>query len=147
MTCDKLHRIPYRWIAPGVSQAFLTKPLKNGSAAQVLWGVYGSCDNLFFSGKKRWGALANTKSLATRFIGNGIDALLLLFFERFSAVSQTKFSEFYFRNFKKKLNRGKLLKHKSILLQCTKKSTRVPVSPVSQYGYLVFYGWIYNPYN
>ena len=53
----------------------------------------------FFFGKKRWGALANTKSLATRFIGNGIDALLLLFFERFSAVSQTKFSEFYFRNF------------------------------------------------
>ena len=99
VTCDQLHCIPYRWIAPGVSQAFLTKPLKNGSAAQVLWGVYGSCDNLFFSGKKRWGALANTKSPATRFIGNGIDALLLLFFERFSAVSQTKFSEFYFRNF------------------------------------------------
>jgi hypothetical protein len=121
VTCDQLHCIPYRWIAPGVSQAFLTKPLKNGSAAQVLWGVYGSCDNLFFSGKKRWGALANTKSPATRFIGNGIDALLLLFFERCSAVSQTKFSEFYFRNFKKILNRGKLLKHKSILLQCTKK--------------------------
>ena len=99
MTCDQLHCIPYRRIAPGVSQAFLTKPLKNGSAAQVLWGVYGRYDNLFFFRKERWGALANTKSLATRFIGNGIDALLLLFFERFSAVSQTKFSEFYFRNF------------------------------------------------
>jgi hypothetical protein len=34
-------------------------------------------------------------------------------------------------------HRGKLLKHKSILLQCYKKSTRVPVSPVPQYGYSV----------
>jgi hypothetical protein len=100
VTCDQLHCIPYRRIAPGVSQAFLTKPQKNGSAAQVLWGVYGSCDNLFLSRKKRWGALANTKSLATKFIGNGIDALLFLFFERFSAVSRTKFSGNFFRNFK-----------------------------------------------
>ena len=100
MTCAKLHRIPYRWIAPGVSQAFLTKPQKNGSAAQVLRGTNGRYDNLFFLRKKRWGALANTKSLATKFIGNGIDALLFLFFERFSAVSRTKFSGNFFRNFK-----------------------------------------------
>ena len=33
--------------------------------------------------------------------------------------------------------RGKLLQHKLIRVQCTKKSTRVPVSPVPQYGYLV----------
>ena len=31
--------------------------------------------------------------------------------------------------------KGKLLQHKSIRVQCTKKSTRVPVSPVPQYGY------------
>jgi hypothetical protein len=34
-------------------------------------------------------------------------------------------------------NRGKLLQHKLIRVQCTKKSTRVPVSPVPQYGYSV----------
>jgi hypothetical protein len=33
--------------------------------------------------------------------------------------------------------RGKLLQHKLIRLQCTNKSTRVPVSPVPQYGYSV----------
>ena len=33
--------------------------------------------------------------------------------------------------------RGKLLQHKLIRVQCTKKSTRVPVSPVPQYGYSV----------
>jgi hypothetical protein len=33
--------------------------------------------------------------------------------------------------------RGNLLQHKLIRVQCTKKSTRVPVSPVSQYGYSV----------
>ena len=102
VTCNQLHCIPYRRIAPGVSQAFLTKPLKNGSAAQVLWGVYGSCDNLFFSGEKRWGALANTKSHQTKFRDNGVGALLLLFFKRFSAVPQTKFSEFFSEIFKLK---------------------------------------------
>ena len=30
VTCDKIHRIPYRWIAPGVSEAFFTKPQKIG---------------------------------------------------------------------------------------------------------------------
>ena len=34
-------------------------------------------------------------------------------------------------------NRGKLLQHKLIRVQCTKKSTRVPVSPVAQYGYSI----------
>ena len=34
-------------------------------------------------------------------------------------------------------NRGKLLQHKLIHVQCTKKGTRVPVSPVPQYGYSV----------
>jgi hypothetical protein len=34
-------------------------------------------------------------------------------------------------------NRGKLLQHKLIRVQCTKKSTRVPVSPVPQYGYWI----------
>jgi hypothetical protein len=33
--------------------------------------------------------------------------------------------------------RGKLLQHKLMRVQCTKKSTRVPVSPVPQYGYSV----------
>jgi hypothetical protein len=31
--------------------------------------------------------------------------------------------------------RGKLLQHKLIAVQCTKKSTQVPISPVPQYGY------------
>ena len=99
MTCDQLHCIPYRWIAPGVSQAFLTKPQKNGSAARVLRGTNGRYDNLFFLRKKRWGALANTKSPALKFRGNDIDALLLLLFKRFSAVSQTNFFGICFRNF------------------------------------------------
>ena len=34
-------------------------------------------------------------------------------------------------------NRGKLLQRKLIRIQCTKKSTRVPVSPIPQYGYSV----------
>jgi hypothetical protein len=34
-------------------------------------------------------------------------------------------------------NRGKLLQHKLIRVQCTKKSNRVPVSPAPQYGYSV----------
>ena len=34
-------------------------------------------------------------------------------------------------------NRGKLLQHKLIHVQCAKQSTRVPVSPVPQYGYSV----------
>ena len=34
-------------------------------------------------------------------------------------------------------NRGKLLEHMLIHVQCTKKSTRVPASPVPQYGFLV----------
>ena len=34
-------------------------------------------------------------------------------------------------------NMGKLLQHKLIHVQCTKKSTRVPVSPIPQYGYSV----------
>ena len=34
-------------------------------------------------------------------------------------------------------NRGKLLQHKLIRVQCAKKSTRVPVSPVPQYGYSI----------
>ena len=33
--------------------------------------------------------------------------------------------------------RGKLLQHKLIRVQCTNKSTRVPVSPVPKYGYSV----------
>jgi hypothetical protein len=33
--------------------------------------------------------------------------------------------------------RGKLLQHKLITVQCTEKSTQVPVSPVPQYGYSV----------
>jgi hypothetical protein len=33
--------------------------------------------------------------------------------------------------------RGKLLQHKLVPVQCTKKSTRVPVSPGPQYGYSV----------
>ena len=82
VTCPKIHRIPYRWIAPGVSQAFLTKPQKNGSTAQVLRGTNGRYDNLFFLRKKRWGALANTKSLATKFRGNDI-------------YVQTRYSFFY----------------------------------------------------
>jgi hypothetical protein len=105
VTCAKIHRIPYRWIAPGVSQAFLTKPQKNGSAARVLRGTNGRYDNLFFPRKQRWGALANTKSLALKFRGNDIDTLLLLLFKRFSAVSQTKiFRNFFpkFSNLKKK---------------------------------------------
>ena len=53
----------------------------------------------FFLRKKRWGALANTKSLALKFRGNDIDTLLLLLFKRFSAVSQTKNSRNFFRNF------------------------------------------------
>ena len=32
---------------------------------------------------------------------------------------------------------GKLIQHKLIRVQCTGKSTRVPVSPVPQYGYSV----------
>ena len=32
-------------------------------------------------------------------------------------------------------HRGKLLQHKLIRVKCTKKSARVPVSPVPQYGY------------
>ena len=39
-------------------------------------------------------------------------------------------------------NRGKLLQHKLIHVQCTKKSTRVPVSPVPQYGYSVQKGYL-----
>jgi hypothetical protein len=114
VTCAKLHRSPYRWIAPGVSQAFLTKPQKNGSAAQVLRGTNGRYDNLFFLRKKRWGALANTKSLALKFRGNDIDALLLLFFKRFSAVSQTKFFGIFFEIFKfvkKKYNKNTPVSH------------------------------------
>ena len=34
-------------------------------------------------------------------------------------------------------NTGKLLQHKLIHVQCTKKSTQVPVSPVPQYEYSV----------
>jgi hypothetical protein len=34
-------------------------------------------------------------------------------------------------------HRGKLRQHKLIRVHCTKKSTRVPVSPVPQYGYSV----------
>ena len=34
-------------------------------------------------------------------------------------------------------NRGKLLQHKLIHVQCIKKGTRVPISPVPQYGYSV----------
>ena len=98
-TCAKLHHIPYRWIAPGVSQAFLTKPQKNGSAARVIRGVYGWYDNLLFSRRKRHGALANTKSLALKFRGNDIGALLFLLSKRFSAVSQTKFCSNFFSNF------------------------------------------------
>jgi hypothetical protein len=58
--------------------------------------------------KKRWGALANTKSPALKFRGNDIDALLLQFFKRFSAVPRTNFPEF-FSNFlkKKKLKKKK----------------------------------------
>jgi hypothetical protein len=33
--------------------------------------------------------------------------------------------------------RGKLLQHKLTGVQCAKKSTRVPVSPVPQYGYWI----------
>jgi hypothetical protein len=33
--------------------------------------------------------------------------------------------------------RGKLRQHKLIRVQCTKKNTRIPVSPVPQYGYSV----------
>ena len=101
MSCAKLHRIPYRWIAPGVSQAFLTKSQKNGSAARVIRGVYGRYDNLLFSRRKRHGALANTKSPALKFRGNAIDALLILLFKPYSAVSHTEFfSENIFRNFR-----------------------------------------------
>ena len=64
------------------------KTAENGSAAQVLRGTNGRYDNFFL--RKKWGALANTKSPALKFRGNGIDALLLLLFKRFSAVSQTK---------------------------------------------------------
>ena len=67
------------------------KTAENGSAAQVLRGTNGRYDNLFFFKKKRWGALANIKSPALKFRGNDIDALLLLLFEHFSAVSQTNF--------------------------------------------------------
>jgi hypothetical protein len=88
------------WIGPGVPQAFLTKPLENGFAARKLWGTNGRCDNLFFFFRKdRQGALANAKSLALKFRGNGIDALLLLLFKRFSAVSQTKLFRNLFSKF------------------------------------------------
>ena len=53
----------------------------------------------FFLRKKRWGALANTKSPALKFRGNDIDALLLLLFKRFSAVPRTNFFRNCFRNF------------------------------------------------
>jgi hypothetical protein len=35
-------------------------------------------------------------------------------------------------------NMGKLLQHKLTVVQCTKKSTRVPVPHVPQYGYSVY---------
>ena len=70
------------------------------SAAQVIRGVYGRYDNLFFLRRRRQGALANTKSHQTKFRDNGVGALLLLFFERFSAVSQTKFFGIFFEIFK-----------------------------------------------
>ena len=119
MTPDKLHYIPYRRIAPGVSQAFLKKSLKNVSAAQVIRGVYGRYDNLFFLRRRRQGALANTKSHQTKFGDNGVGALLLLFFKRFSAVSQTKFfRNFFFEIFefcflfnKKKYDKNTLVSH------------------------------------
>ena len=38
-------------------------------------------------------------------------------------------------------NRRKLLQHNLIHVQCTKKNTRVPVSPVPQYGYSVQKGY------
>jgi hypothetical protein len=62
----------------------------------------------FFSpARERHGALANTKSPATRFKGNDISALLLLLFKRFSAVSQTKFVfGFFFRNFRISLKKS-----------------------------------------
>ncbi len=83
------------WIGPGVPQAFLTILLENGCATRKLWGTNGRCDNFFFFfEQERQGALANAKSLALKFRGNGIDALLLLLFNHFSVVSQTKF----FRN-------------------------------------------------
>ena len=93
-------------IAPGVPEAFLTKPQKNGSAARVIRGVYGRYDNLLFSRRKRHGALANTKSLALKFRGKDIDALLFLLLKRFSAVSQTKFEIFQIFEILKKVDKN-----------------------------------------
>ena len=94
VTCDQLHCIPYRWIAPGVSQAFLTKPLKNGSAAQVLWGVYGSCDNLFFSGKKGGGHQRTQSHLRP-----GLQAMAQTHCSFFSLSVARPFPKRNFRNF------------------------------------------------
>jgi hypothetical protein len=124
VTHGKLHRIPYMWMGPGVSQALLTKPQKNGSAAQVLWGTYGRCDNLFFFRKERQGALANTTSPTVTFRGNDIDALLFLLFKRFSAVFQTKFfGKFFFRNFnffKKKNDKNIPVSHTLAVIRVSK---------------------------
>ena len=69
---------------------------ENGSTARPLRGAYGRYDNLFFSRKERHEALANARSLAIKCRCNDIGALLLLLCKRFSAVSQTDFSELFF---------------------------------------------------
>ena len=82
------------------------------STAQVIRGVYGRYD--FFLRRRRQGALANTKSHQTKFRDNGVGALLLLFFKRFSAVSQTKFFGIFFEIFKlvkKKYNKNTTVSH------------------------------------
>ena len=53
----------------------------------------------FFIEKKRWGALANTKSPALKFRGNDIGVLLFLLFKRFSAVSQMNFFRIFAKIF------------------------------------------------
>jgi hypothetical protein len=70
LTCAKLHRIPYRWIAPGVSQAFLTETAENGLAARVIRESMDDMMRHFFFTRERQGALASTKSLALKFRGH-----------------------------------------------------------------------------
>ena len=109
-TCAKLHRIPCRWISPGVPQALLTKPQNMGPQRMYFGESMEGMIPSFFSRKERHGALANAKSLALKFRGNDIGAFLRLLCERFSAVSQTKFFEFFFEISESFKNKSMILK-------------------------------------
>jgi hypothetical protein len=79
VTCAKLHRIPHMWIAPGVPQAFLTKPQKMGQQREYFGEPMEGVITSFFLRKKRWGALANTKSPALKFRSNGVVDFIYVF--------------------------------------------------------------------